>query len=235
MDWSIILSITAVNLLLSGDNALAIAMATQRLAPQHQKTVLLFGSLGAIVMQILLTYTASILLDIPYLKIVGGVVLTWVAVKLLISDEATFTQSIENLDLLPTIIKIMIANTIMSLDNVLTVAVITEGNPLLLAIGLFISFPIIIGGSSIIVSILNRFPFIMWLGALFLGWTSGNIIASDAFIAHYLNLFEVSHADIAALFAVLVIVIGLVVSKNSTSASLKSKTGKTEHNVENIP
>lgn len=232
MDWSIILSITAVNLLLSGDNALAIAMATQRLAPQHQKTVLFLGSLGAIVMQILLTYTAAILLDIPYLKIVGGIVLTWVAVKLLISDEATFTQPIENLDLLPTIIKIMIANTIMSLDNVLTVAVITEGNPILLAIGLFISFPIIIGGSSIIATMLNRFPFVMWLGALFLGWTSGSIIASDAFMAHYLDLCEVSHADIAALFAVLVIVVGLVVSKNRT-ASLESETGKPEHNAEN--
>lgn len=220
MDWSIILSVIAVNLLLSGDNALAIAMATRRLAPHHQKTVLLLGSLGAVMTQIFLTYTASILLTIPYVKIIGGIVLTWIAVKLLISAEDTFMQPIENLDLLPTILKIMLANTIMSLDNVLAVAVITEGNPLLLAIGLFISFPIIVGGSSIIAGILDRFPIIMWLGTLFLGWTSGGIIASDAFIAYYLDLCEVSQTDIAALFAVLVIAVGLVVNKNRASTSL---------------
>ncbi|HWR45546.1 YjbE family putative metal transport protein [Sporomusa sp.] len=219
MDWSILLSVIAVNLLLSGDNALAIAMASQGLKPKHQKTILLLGSLGAVLMQILLTYTASILLDIPYLKIVGGVVLTGVAVRLLISDEAALTQPIENLDLLPTILKIMIANTIMSLDNVLAVAAITEGNPLLLGIGLLISFPVIIGGSSIIAGILDRFPFIMWIGALFLGWTSGGIIASDAFIAQYLDLYDVNHADIAALFAIIVVAIGLVLGKNKAAAS----------------
>jgi len=233
VDWSIVLSIIAVNLLLSGDNALAIAMATRGLAPQHQKIVLLLGSLGAVVMQILLTYTASILLDIPYLKIVGGIVLTWIAVKLLISNEAAFSQPMESLALLPTILKIMIANTIMSLDNVLAVAVITEGNPLLLALGLLISFPVIIGGTSIIAGILDRFPFIMWLGALFLGWTSGSIIASDAFIAHYLGLYEISQADMAALFSVVVIAVGLVVSKNRTSASLGNETVETERNAKN--
>lgn len=220
MDWSIILSIIAINILLSADNALAIAMASRGLAPRHQKAVLLLGSLGAVIMQILLTYIASILLGIPYLKIIGGIVLTWVAIKLLVSNEADFTQPIENLALLPTILKIMIANTIMSLDNVLAVAVITESNPLLLAIGLLVSFPVIIGGSSIIASILDRFPFIMWLGALFLGWTSGSIIASDNLIAHYLDVCEINPVDIAVLFAVLVIAVGLVINKNKTAVAL---------------
>jgi len=223
MDWTIILSIIAVNILLSADNALAIAMASRGLAPHHQKTVVLLGSLGAVVMQIFLTYTASLILGIPYLKIIGGIILTWVAVKLLVSNEADFTQPIENLSLLPTILKIMIANTIMSLDNVLAVAVITEGNPLLLTIGLLVSFPVIIGGSSIIAGVLDRFPFVMWLGALFLGWTSGSIIASETFIAHYLELYEINPVDIAVLFAVLVIAIGLVVNKNKSSVAMDSE------------
>lgn len=220
MDWSIILSVIAVNILLSSDNALAIAMASRGLAPHHQKAVLLLGSLGAVAMQILLTYTATILLAIPYLKIIGGTILTWIAVKLLISNEADFAQPLENLALLPTILKIMIANTIMSLDNVLAVAVITEGNPLLLAIGLLVSFPVIIGGSSIIAGVLERFPVIMWLGALFLGWTAGSIIASDTFIAHYLDLYEINPIDVAVLFAVLVICAGLVVNKNKAPVAL---------------
>ena len=220
MDWSIILSVIAVNILLSGDNALAIAMASRGLAPHHQKVVLLLGSLGAVTMQIFLTYTASILLAIPYLKIIGGTILTWIAVKLLIANEADFAQPIENLALLPTILKIMLANTIMSLDNVLAVAVITEGNPLLLAVGLLVSFPVIIGGSSVIAGVLERFPVIMWLGALFLGWTAGSIIASDAFIAHYLDLYEINPVDIAVLFAVLVIGIGLVINRNKASIAL---------------
>lgn len=220
MDWSIVLSVIAVNLLLSGDNALAIAMATKGLQPHHRKAVLLLGSLGAVFTQMLLTYTASVLLDIPYVKIVGGLVLTWVAVRLLSSDEAALTQPMENLDLLPTIIKIMAANTIMSLDNVLAVAVITEGNPLLLVLGLLISFPVIIGGSSLIAGILDRFPFIMWLGALFLGWTSGGILASDALVASYLDSWEICHADIAALFAFIVIVTGLLLNKNNPANSV---------------
>lgn len=223
MDLSILLSVITVNLLLSSDNALAIAMATKSISANHRKTVLFIGSLGAVLMQILLTYMAAFLLAIPFLKIVGGIILTWVAINLLTADEATLSQPIENLDLLPTILKIMLANTIMSLDNVLAVAIIADGNPLFLGIGLLVSFPVIIAGSSIISGLLTRFPCIMWFGALFLGWTSGGIIASDVYIAQFLDAYGLNHADVGALFALMVVITGFVMSKDKSTTTLRNE------------
>lgn len=220
MDWSTILSVVAVNLLLSSDNALAIAMATRNLLPNHKKTVLFLGSLGAVIMQILLTYMAAFLLAIPFLKILGGCILTWIAVNLLIADEDSISQPIESLDLLPMILKIMVANTIMSLDNVLAVAVIADCNPVFLGIGLLVSFPVIIAGSSIISGVLAKFPCIMWLGSLFLGWTSGGIIASEPYLAQYLDLYGLNHADVGAMFACIVVVTGFAMSNHKSPTPL---------------
>lgn len=223
MESSIVCSIIATNLLLSGDNALAIAMACQGLKTEHQRTCLLLGSTSAVIMQSFLTYVASMLLYIPYLKIAGGIALAWIAAKLVTSNKNTLIQSIECRDLRSTMLKIMIANTVMSFDNVLAVAVIADKNTLLMVLGLLISFPIVFGGTSIILNILDKYPCIMWIGSLFLGWTAGDIIASDDFVSHYLDLYSLNHIVIALLTAIIVVANGLLLNRNKANSPIGNR------------
>ncbi|EAX47362.1 Integral membrane protein TerC [Thermosinus carboxydivorans Nor1] len=210
MEWSILLSIIMINLILSSDNALAIAMASRGLPSEQRKKAVLWGSIGAVVLQILLTFTASLLLSIPYLKIIGGVMLVWIAAKLFGAEETEVIAQIESWELLPAIIKIMVANLVMSLDNVLAVAAIADGNFTLLGLGLVMSFPVIIWGSAVIVAILEKFPVVSWLGAIFLGWTAGGIISSDCSVAPLLDRYDISRFFFSTIAAALVVMYGVV-------------------------
>jgi YjbE family integral membrane protein len=203
MDWSILIGVITINLILSSDNALAIAMASRNLEEKHQKKAFLWGSICAITLQILLTYVASYLLAIPGLKIAGGAVLAWIAAKMLLTDDVEEIQIGQERcgDLWCAIKSIAVANLVMSLDNVLAVAAIANGNHLLLAAGILISFPVIMWGSMLITSLLEKFPALLWLGSVFLGWTAGGIVLSEPFIAPLLIKCNISQTTVSAMIA----------------------------------
>ena len=204
MDLSMILSVVTINILLSSDNALAIAMASHKLEPDYRKKAVLWGSICAVLIQIVLTYAASLLLTIPYLKIAGGVVLAWIAAKMITGDESADedTRAAQQSGTLWGAVRaIVIANLIMSLDNVLAVAAVAEGNSLALALGVIVSFPIIMWGSVLISGLLEKFPVLVLMGAVFLGWTAGGIISSDAIVAGALAYSNISQATVSAILS----------------------------------
>ncbi|WP_281252331.1 TerC family protein [Sporomusa malonica] len=174
-----------VNIVLSGDNAVVIAMASRCLPPKQQKMAILWGSAGAIGLRVILTIAAVVLLKIPYLQFIGGLLLVWIGVKLLVEDD--HCENIDASDSLWTAIKtIIIADIVMSLDNTLAIAAIAEGDYLLLALGLGLSIPLIIFGSKILVILMDRFPIIVYAGAALIAWTAGVMINKDPAIGIYI-------------------------------------------------
>jgi len=178
-----LVGIIAVDLLLSGDNALVIALASRRLPKQQQKLAIICGGLGAIVARVLLIFGATYLLTIPYLQLSGGLVLFWVAAKLM-SGKRDTRQNVEAApNLLGAVKTIVVSDVIMSLDNVLAVAGVAKGNFVLLAFGIALSIPIILWGSKIIIKFMERWPIIIVLGAAFLGFTAGELAVADRSVA----------------------------------------------------
>jgi YjbE family integral membrane protein len=179
--WLALAQIIVVNIMLSGDNAVVIALASRALPPKQQRAAIVFGSLGAIVLRVVLTFFAVMLLKLPYLKLVGGLALLWIGVGLLSSDDGgDGPQAHDNLG--AAIRTIIVADFIMSLDNVLGVAAAAKGNTVLLVLGLGISIPLIIYGSQLILGLMGRFPVIVTLGAALLGWVAGEMIIGDGAI-----------------------------------------------------
>ncbi len=172
-----------LDLALGGDNSIVIGMAAKGLPHDLQKKVIFFGSAGAILVRFILAALLVWLLAIPYLKTIGGLVLLYIGMKLIghqgqgeevhISAQNTFWGAIQT---------VIIADAIMSLDNVLAIVAATHGDLLLLVIGMLISVPIIILGSTVIVKIMDRFPQIIWIGSLVIGWAAGGMIATDEYV-----------------------------------------------------
>jgi YjbE family integral membrane protein len=220
--WIGLLKIIWVNLLLSGDNAVVIALAARSLPERQQKLAVLWGSGAAIVLRIVLTIFAVALLTLPWLKIVGGVLLIWIGVQLLVPEKEG-EEGVASQDNLMTAIRtILIADLVMSLDNVLAVAAAAEAGPpeakmTLLVIGLAISIPIVIFGSTVVLKMMEKFPVIITLGAALLGWIAGEMMVTDPAIvewvkseAQWLAGFKIS----AVIGAGLVLLIGKVVTRN---------------------
>jgi YjbE family integral membrane protein len=173
--------IMMVNIVLSGDNAVVIAMAARSLPGRQQKTAILWGSGGAVVLRVILTVVAVILLKIPYLKLAGGLMLLWIAYKLLVGeDEAAGTDHHAHGNLLSAIKTILIADVVMSLDNTLAIAALASGDYLLLILGLALSIPIVVFGSTLIMKLMDRFPVIVYVGAGLIAYTAGKMIEEDA-------------------------------------------------------
>lgn len=181
--WQIIL----VNIVLSGDNAVVIALAARSLPPRQQKAAIFWGAGAAVVMRIVLTVFAVALLKYPYLKFVGAALLLWIAVKLLLPEDGS-DDGIESSDNLWTAIKtILIADLVMSLDNVIAVAAAARGSLTLLILGLAISIPIVIVGATMLMKIMERFPIIITLGAALLGWVAGDMAATDPVVKDWVD------------------------------------------------
>ncbi|SMC82601.1 TerC family protein [Sporomusa malonica] len=214
MDWAVaLLSIITVNLLLSGDNALVIALASRKLPPEQQKKAIFWGGAGAIGLRILLTFAAIILLKIPYLQLIGGLALLWIAINLLAGEENH--EELEAKNSLGDAIKtIIIADLVMSIDNVIAIAAVAKGNVTLLVIGLAISIPIIIWGSKVIHMLMERWPIIITIGAAFLGWTAGEMAIADKKILPLIEPYPWTHWAIPAAFAIIVIIVGSMLSKS---------------------
>ncbi len=186
-----LLQVVLVNIILSGDNAVVIALAARNLAPRHRKLAIFWGSLGAIALRVVLTVAAVELLKVPFLQFVGGLLLIWIAVKLLIEDDAADAAQRAHTDLFGAIRTILIADVVMSLDNTLAIAGVAQGDALLLTIGLVLSIPLIVLGSTLIMKIMDRFPVVVYLGAALIAWTAGEMIDSDAAVRPYLpDLFH---------------------------------------------
>ena len=184
--WVALLQIIGVNIILSGDNAVVIALAARSLPQRQQKLAIILGSIGAIVLRVILTFFAAVLLTLPYLKIIGGLLLLWIGVQLLEpEDDEGGVEAKDNL--IAAVRTILMADLIMSLDNVLGVAAAAKGNLLLLILGLGISIPLIIYGSQLILKLFERFPIIITAGAGLLGWVAGEMLIEDPTIAPWIK------------------------------------------------
>ncbi len=178
--WAALWKIIVANVILSGDNAVVIAMAAHNLEEKYKRPAILLGSLGAIVMLIIFCGIVNFLLTIPYLKIVGGLLLLWIGIKLLTEEEEEGKGKIKaHGTLMAAVGTITVANTVMSLDNAIAMAAAAHGDMTLIAIGLVISVPVIMAGAAIIASVLDRFPWVAMVGAALIGWIAGGVIADD--------------------------------------------------------
>jgi YjbE family integral membrane protein len=177
--WIALLQIIWVNILLSGDNAVVIAMAARALPPEQQKKAITIGSAAAIIMRIVLTLVAAKLLLLPYLKLIGAILLVYIGVTLLLPEGQDDGSDKKHGSLMAAIRTIMIADLVMSLDNVVAVAAAAMGDTTLLVLGLAISIPLVIFGSTLLLKVIDRFPLIVWLGAALLGFIAGELAVGD--------------------------------------------------------
>jgi YjbE family integral membrane protein len=220
--WAALWKIIVANIILSGDNAVVIAMACHKLSDKYRNPAMIFGSAGAIVLRIVFCAVIVLLLAIPYLKLVGGALLLWIGVKLVLGeDDEANIKAHENL--WAAIWTIIVADAVMSLDNAIAIAAAAGDDFTLIVIGLAISIPIIILGATVIARMLDRFPWLGMVGAALIGWIAGEVMAGDGkvgdvirpgTVAAWLDV-HVPHAEYvcAAAGAVFVVGLGLVISK----------------------
>ncbi|MGG4493557.1 TerC family protein [Brevibacillus reuszeri] len=225
-----LLQIIIVNLVLSGDNAVVIALACRNLNPELQKKAVFWGSFGAIGLRVILTVVAIWLLKIPFVQVVGGLLLIWIAIKLLKGEEeeSHIGGGSSMMEALKTII---FADLIMSLDNVIAVAGAANGNLLLVIIGLAISIPLIIWGSQLLMKLMNRFPIIVLLGAALLGYTAGEMIVGDKVVGAFLEgILPALHIILPVALALIVIAAGNYLKRKADKAR-ENKIGQDEPEI----
>jgi YjbE family integral membrane protein len=235
--WKALGAIIWVNLLLSGDNAVVIALAARSLPQRQQGIAVFWGSAAAIVMRVLLTLFAVALLQLPWLKLVGGLLLLWIGVKLLVPEDGD--ESIQGGDsLLQAIKTILVADLVMSLDNVIAVAAAAEQGPphakiALLVLGLAISIPIVIFGSTVMLRMMERFPVIITLGGALLGYIAGEIMATDPAIRDWVAAnaaWLVQYKAAGAAGAALVVGLGLWLARRAGAEAAAQQSGvEAEH------
>jgi YjbE family integral membrane protein len=190
--WVAVGKIMFANVVLSGDNAVVIAMACRNLPDRQRTRAVLFGSLGAIVLRILFCAIVGVMLGVPYLKLVGGLLLLWIGVKLVTQeDESSDVKA--HASLWAAIMTIVIADAVMSLDNAIAIAAAARGNFPLIMIGLVVSIPIIVLGATLISRLLDRHPWVALVGAGLIGWIGGEVIAGDGRFEKVLKSGEVLH------------------------------------------
>ncbi|MGD9501786.1 MAG: TerC family protein [Methyloceanibacter sp.] len=183
--WLAVLQIIWIDILLSGDNAVVIALACRKLPPQQRIWGVVLGTVVAITLRVVFAGLVTTLMQVPYLKLVGGALLLWIALKLLAQEENGKSNEVEAVDKLWRAIRIVaIADLVMSLDNVIAIAAVAERfeaphSYALLMFGLAVSIPLIMAGAALVMALLERFPVVVWAGAALLGWIAGEIIAKD--------------------------------------------------------
>ena len=210
-----LLKIIWINILLSGDNAVVIALAARGLPAHQQKKAIFFGSGAAVILRIGLTIIAAWLLELQGLQIVGGLLLLWIGAQLLADEEESDEGGNDNTDLMTAVRTILIADIVMSLDNVIGVAAAAKGDQVLLILGLAISIPLVIFGSSMMIKLMERFPVIIVLGAGLIGWVGGETIASDVLLRDFAADNHWFHYAAAAVGAVVVVVWGKMLEGKS--------------------
>jgi YjbE family integral membrane protein len=186
--WLAALEIVVINILLSGDNAVVIALACRNLPPRQRRWGVFWGAIGAIVLRIILTFFAVGLLQLSYLKIIGGALLVWIGIKLIAEEDGEGGHDVRGSDrMLAAIRTVVIADLVMSIDNVLGVAAAARGNLLLLIFGLVVSVPLVIGGAQLIMRLIERFPVLIVAGGGLLGFVAGELIVDDSAIIDWIH------------------------------------------------
>jgi YjbE family integral membrane protein len=204
------LQIMLINIVLSGDNAVVIALASKNLPLEQRKKAIWWGAFGAIALRLVLTLVAVSLLDIPYIQAAGSILLLWIAVKLL-TDDDSHANIKEASTLGKAIWTIVVADFVMSLDNVLAIAAKGDGNPTIIILGIGLSIPIIIWGSTMVVNLLNRYPILVFLGAAILGYTAGEMFVKDVKMEEwFLHDYQILHLAIPIGATILVLLAGLI-------------------------
>jgi YjbE family integral membrane protein len=217
--WAALLQIIFINILLSGDNAIVIALAARTLPERERKWAVFGGTAGAVLLRILFTIIIVYLMQIPFLKLIGGILLLWIAVKLLIPEaEDGHGDSKAATTLWGAIGTIVVADAVMSLDNVIGVAAVAKDNMVLLVLGLIISIPLVVVGSTMMIKLLARFPILVTFGGALLGWIGGDVAVTDTWVAPYIeDMPPQIHHIVSGACAVLVVVVGLAIRRFQSS------------------
>ncbi len=221
--WIGLLKIIWINIILSGDNAVVIALAARSLPPHQQQKAILFGSGAAVVFRILLTVVAAWLLELKGLQIIGGLLLLWIGAQLLSEQDEDEGESKEYGTLMAAVRTILIADLVMSLDNVIAVAAAAKGSMTLLILGLAISIPMVIFGSTLMIKMMERFPVIVVFGACLIGWVGGETIVSDVLLRDTLQAAPWLHYAGAVVGALAVYLIGKHLQKKSSASDEDAK------------
>jgi YjbE family integral membrane protein len=221
--WIGLMKIIWINIILSGDNAVVIALAARSLPEEQQRKAILFGSGAAVVLRVALTVVAAKLLEVSYLQIVGGLLLLWIGAQLLSEEDEEEGGEPTQTTMGAAIRTILIADLVMSLDNVIGVAAAAKGSMTLLILGLAISIPLVVFGSSMMIKLMTRFPIVVTFGACLIGWVGGETIASDVALRGFAEANPWLHYTAAAAGALAVLAIGKY---------FQTKHGTTEENNE---
>ena len=226
-DWSFfssLLGIVVINIILSGDNAVLIALAVRGLPKAQRRQGIIFGTGAAIVLRIVLTFFVSQLLQIHYLKLIGGSLILWIAIKLLM-EGAPDESGGEAKSLMQALKILLIADLTMSLDNVLAVAAASHGSMALLIFGLGSSIPIVVLASNLLASFMDKYPVIIYIGAAILGKVGGQMIITDPAVANLIDPVKVMPYAVEGFFAVAVIAAGTLWMKWTSTKENAAQAG----------
>jgi YjbE family integral membrane protein len=231
--WVALLQIIGINILLSGDNAVVIALAARNLPAKQQRIAVVGGTLGAVLMRIAFTAAVVYLMTIPYLKLFGSVLLFWIAVKLLVPEEGDSEGEGKvkaGSTMWGAIGTIMIADAVMSLDNVIGIAAAAKDSMMLIVIGLSISIPLVVYGSALMIKLLDRYPILVIGGGALLGWVAGDIAVTDPAIESYLAPYQpMIHYAIGIGGAILVVLAGTWLARRKEARQKKVEVVASEH------
>jgi YjbE family integral membrane protein len=220
--WFDLLQIIGINILLSGDNAVVIALASRSLPATQRRIAIIGGSGAAVALRIALCLIVASLLQVRYLKLIGGLLLLYIGVKLLVDEESNGEIAARS-NMWGAIRTILIADAVMSLDNVVAIAAAAHDSVLLISLGLLISIPLIVFGSQLMLTFLSRFPVLITLGGGLLGWIAGEIIVSDPVVHSFLPFDEHLVARIAKpVLALMVMGAGIALSKRAAARTADS-------------
>jgi YjbE family integral membrane protein len=217
-----VLQIVVIDLVLSGDNAVVIGIAAHPLPRRQRRMAILLGGGGAILLRIVLTGAAALLLGLPAVKAVGGVVLLWIAFKLLEVEEEAQAGARSAMTLRGAVVTILVADFVMSLDNVLGVAAASDGNLVLLMLGLIVSMAIVMFGGSIVAELLDHLWWLAYAGAAIIAWIGADMVQDDALVAQAGQLPDLGRYAVNALVTLIVVALAHRVHRHSSSPSRRS-------------
>jgi YjbE family integral membrane protein len=206
-----LLTIIMIDLVLAGDNAILIGLAARKLPKEQQRKVIVWGAVGAIVIRVIATLLVVVLLDTPGLHLVGGILLMWIAYRLLVEEEQHEVKPADSM--LAAVRTIIIADALMGLDNVLAVAGASHGNYLLVFIGLVVSIPVVMYGSTLILKLMERYPIIITFGAAILGLTAAKMIVAEPVLIEYFSNSYIQYG-FEGLVMLGILFVGVINSKN---------------------
>ena len=224
-----ILRIIGINIILSGDNAIVIALACRSLPPRQRVIGIILGAGAAVLLRIIFTVILQQLLDVPWLKLAGGLILLWIAVKLLLGEEANEESVKSGANVWEAVKIVAVADIVMSLDNVLAIAGAAGKHTDLIIVGLIISVPLVVFGATLLTWLLDRMPILVWAGAALLGWVAGELIATEPILQSYLQsvadflgvTLKVLARSIEAFGAILVVAVGWFITRASARRTAK--------------